>query len=57
MKLGVQSALIVWLTYVVIDVAILAAAGVTPRIGLLTAVSLLTELAAVYCGALVGARG
>jgi ABC-type transport system involved in cytochrome c biogenesis permease subunit len=56
MELGVQSALIVWLTYAVIDLAILAAAGVTPRMGLLVAVSLLTKLAAIYCGALVGAR-
>jgi hypothetical protein len=53
MTLGVQSALIVWLTYAVIDLAILAAAGVSFRIGVLAAVSVLTKLAAVYCGALV----
>ena len=53
MKLGVQSALIVWLTYAVIDLAILAAAGLSFRIGVLAAVSLLTKIAAVYGGALV----
>ena len=53
MNLGVQSALIVWLTYVVIDVAIVVAAGVSFRICVLVAVSLLTKLAAAYCGALV----
>jgi hypothetical protein len=52
-RLGVQSATIVWLAYVVIDLAILAAAGLTARSGILFAVSFLTKLAAVYSGALV----
>ena len=52
MKLGVQSALIVWLTLAVIDLASLAAAGFSFRIGVLVAVSVLTKLAAVYCGTL-----
>src|SRR5262245_42966701 len=51
--LAVQSALIIWLTYAVIDLAILALSGLTPRIGVLAAISLLTKLTAVYCGALV----
>ena len=56
--LAVQSALIIWLTYAVIDLAIVALSGLTLRIGVLVAISLLTKLAAVYCGALVaGGRG
>lgn len=51
--LGVRSAFIVWLAYAVIDLAIVAASGITARIGVLVAVSLLTKLAAVYVGALV----
>lgn len=54
--LGVRSALIVWLAYAVIDLAILAVAGLTAKIGVLVAVSLLTKLAAVYFGALVAGR-
>jgi hypothetical protein len=51
--LGVRSALIVWLAYAVIDLAILAASGMTIRVGVLFVVSFLTKLAAVYFGALV----
>ena len=51
--LAVQSALIIWLTYAVIDVAIVASSGLALKIGVLVAISLLTKLAAVYCGALV----
>jgi hypothetical protein len=54
--LGVQSALIVWLAYAVIDLAVVAASGFTARIGILFAVSFLTKLAAVYVGALVAGR-
>src|SRR6476659_8149709 len=35
---GVRSAIIVWLAYAVIDLAILAASGMTARIGVLVAV-------------------
>ena len=52
-KLAVPSALIIWLTYAVIDLAVLAASGLTFRMGVLVAVSLLTKLAAAYAGALV----
>lgn len=51
-KLAVPSALIIWSTYFVIDLAALAASGPTLRIGLLVAVSILTKLAAAYGGAL-----
>lgn len=54
--LGVKSALVVWLAYAVIDVALLAASGLTARIGVLFAASFLTKLAAVYTGALVAGR-
>ena len=52
-KLGVPSALIVWLTYAVIDLAIVAASGLTLRIGVLVGVSLLTKLVSAWLGALV----
>jgi hypothetical protein len=55
-KLAVPSALIIWATYAVIDLAVVAASGVTFKIGVLVAISLLTKLAAAYGGALV-ARG
>ncbi len=51
-EFAVKSALVVWLTYAVIDVAIVLAAGLTSRMALLVAVSILTKLAAVYFGAL-----
>ena len=49
---GVRPAMVVWLVYAVIDVAIVAASGPTPRMGALVAVSLLTKLASAYLGAL-----
>ena len=55
-KWAVLSALIIWLTYAVIDLAMVAMSGLTLRIGVLVAISLLTKLAAVYCGALVAGR-
>jgi hypothetical protein len=51
-KCAVKSALVVWLTYAVIDVSIILAAGMTSRIAVLVAVSMLTKLASVYFGAL-----
>jgi hypothetical protein len=53
---GVKAALMVWLAYAIIDVSIVLAAGMTPKIAVLVAVSLLTKLAAVYLGALVAVR-
>src|SRR5262245_16595979 len=44
-KLAIPSALIIWGTYAVIDVAIVAASGLTFRMGVLVAISLLTKLA------------
>ena len=52
-RLAVQSALIIWASYAVIDLVILAASGLTFRIGVLVAISFLTKLAAAYGGALV----
>jgi hypothetical protein len=54
--LGVRAALVVWLAYAVIDLAVLAASGMTARLGILVSVSLLTKLAAVYLGALAAGR-
>jgi hypothetical protein len=49
--LGVRPALIVWLAYSVIDLAVLLAVGMSLRVGLLLVVSFATKLAAAYCGA------
>jgi hypothetical protein len=46
-----KAALTVWLVYVLIDFAVLLAAGLTGRIAVLFAASFLTKLAAVYFGA------
>jgi len=50
-RFAVKSALVVWLAYAVIDLAIVLAAGVTSKVAVLVAVSLATKLAAVYFGA------
>ena len=55
-EFAVKAALTVWLAYALIDFAVLLAAGLTPRIAVLFAVSFLTKLAAVYVGALVAGR-
>ncbi len=52
----VKAALLVWLAYAVIDFSVLLAAGLTPRIAVLFAVSFLTKLAAAYLGASVAGR-
>jgi hypothetical protein len=51
-EFAVKSALVVWLAYAVIDIAIVLGAGATSRVGVLVAVSILTKLASVYAGAL-----
>ena len=48
---GVQSAIVVWVAYVVIDIAVLLAVGPTRRAVVMVAISILTKLAAVYFGA------
>jgi hypothetical protein len=55
-EFAVKAALLVWLAYVVIDMGVLLAAGLTPRIAVLFAVSFLTKLPAAYLGALVAGR-
>ena len=55
-KYAVASAVTVWLVYVLIDVLALMAAGFTARGAILVAISLVTKLAAIYVGAVVGAR-
>jgi hypothetical protein len=49
--LGVRAAWIVWLAYAVIDLAVLLAAGMSMRVGLLFVASFVTKLAAVHFGA------
>lgn len=53
---AVKAALVVWLAYALIDFTVLLTAGLTTKIAVLSAVSLLTKLAAVYFGALVAKR-
>jgi hypothetical protein len=53
---AVKAALTVWLAYALIDMGVLLAAGPTPRIAILSAVSLLTKFAAVYSGAWIAGR-
>ena len=48
---AVKAALIVWLAYALIDTAIVVASGLTPKLALLVAISLVTKLAAAYAGA------
>ena len=54
-ELAVKAALAVWVAYTLIDIAVLVAAGLTTRVAVLFAVSILTKLAAAYLGALAGA--
>lgn len=56
-RLAVQSALIIWLAYVVIDLAILLGVGMTRRIAVVFAVAGVTKLVAAWAGALLAARG
>lgn len=49
--LGTKAALVIWLAYAIIDLGVLLAAGMTAKIAILCAVSLLTKLAAAYAGA------
>lgn len=49
---GMRPAILVWMIYTFVDVAVLAVSGPTLRMGALVAVSLLTKLASAYLGAL-----
>jgi hypothetical protein len=49
---GMWPAILVWLVYTLVDFAVLAASGLTLRIGALFAVSFLTKLVSAYLGAL-----
>ncbi len=57
---AVKAAILVWVVYAVIDVLVLVAAGVSSgvptRMIVLTAISLITKLAAAYFGGVVGGR-
>ena len=49
---GMRPAMVVWLVYALVDVAVFAVSGPTSRMGALVAVSLLTKLLSAYLGAL-----
>lgn len=57
---GVKAAIFVWLVYAVIDVLVLASAGmsssVPTRMIVLTAISIITKFAAAYLGGIFGSR-
>jgi len=55
-EFAIKAALVVWLSYALIDIGVLLAAGLTPKIAVLCVASLLTKLAAVCVGALVSGR-
>ena len=55
-KFAVQSALVVWLVYALIDLTALMAAGSTANMSVLVAISLITKLAAIYVGAVIVGR-
>ena len=55
-EFAITAALSIWLAYALIDIGVLLAAGMTPKIAVLCAASLLTKLAAVYLGALASGR-
>jgi len=50
---GLWPAIVVWLAYATLDLFAVVMSGLTVRIAVLVAISLLTKLAAVYVGALV----
>lgn len=49
---GMRPAIVVWLVYALVDLAVLVGSGLTMRMGALVAVSLLTKLASAWLGAL-----
>ena len=51
--IGTREGVIVWLVYTAIDLAVLLTSGVTLKIGVLVAVSLLTKLGAACLGGFV----
>jgi len=53
---GMRPAIVVWVVYAIVDLAVLAGSGFTVKLGALVAVSLLTKLASACLGA-IAARG
>ncbi|CAN5248733.1 hypothetical protein BH10PLA2_BH10PLA2_30920 [soil metagenome] len=55
-EFAIRAALVVWLTYALIDIGVLLAAGLTAKIAVLCAISLVTKLGASYLGTVVACR-
>ena len=56
-EFAAQSAIVIWLTYAVIDVTVILTSGaMTSRLAILVLVSMLTKLAAVYFGSTFAGR-
>jgi len=53
---GVKAAVLIWLVYALIDVTVLAIAGFTLRLAILSLVSLVTKLGAAYLGGILASR-
>jgi hypothetical protein len=53
---AIESALVIWFAYAVLDVAMMLGAGMTSKMAMLVAISVITKLAAVYVGALFAGR-
>ena len=53
-EFAMKAALTVWVVYAMIDLTVLLASGFTSRMAILVVASLLTKLAAVYLGAMLG---
>ena len=52
--LGVPAAMVVWLVYALVDGGISVASGLTLKMGVIVAISILTKLVAGYLGGLAG---
>ena len=55
--LAFKSVLGIWIIYVIIDLSVLVAAGMTSRLAILSAISLVTKLLAALSGAKIGSQG
>jgi len=55
--LAFKSVLGIWIIYVIIDLSVLVAAGMTSRLAILSAISLVTKLLAALLGAKIGSQG
>ena len=53
---GSWPAMLVWLIYALVDIAVVAASGLTPNMAVMVAISLITKLAAAYLGGVAAGK-